>query len=151
MLDIEVNLNGKIGGAKKCDMVLLNNEKCQIMFVEGKVFNDKRVNVKVGFTPEVIEQVRIYTEAIKAQEKCIEEQYARHISIINALFNTEYCPKVTLIPKAKLLVYRTPKEPRDNGRYSIKEINNALGEESVYWVKEGSDPTLENIWEALCK
>ena len=54
VLDIEVNLNGSIGGGRKCDMVLLNTDTDEIAFVEGKVFSDYSVNVKCGRIPEVI-------------------------------------------------------------------------------------------------
>lgn len=151
VLDIEVNLNGLIGGGKKCDMVLLNTETKQIMFVEGKVFSDSRVNRTVVNRPEVIEQVNIYTAGIAEQAQAIVLQYAEHIRIINTLFGTAYKATNSLVKMAKLLVYETPKNPNDNGRYSIDAINAALGEGNVMWVASGDEPGIEEIWDALTK
>jgi len=149
VLDIEVCLNGNIGGRMKCDLVLLNTEKRQIMFVEGKIFSDRRVNS--SSTPKVIEQVETYTKAIAEQYEAITEHYANHIKIINELFQTEYNPQVSLIPSAKLLVYLTPTPPLHHGQKSIKTINAELGENNVVWYKQGEEPYIDEIWEALCK
>jgi hypothetical protein len=151
VLDMEIRLNGTVGENKKCDMVLLNTETRQIMFVEGKVFSDNRVNRKVGNRPEVIEQVNIYTAGLAEQAQAIELQYAEHISIINALFGTTYEVNNCLVTTAKLLVYETPKNPNDNGRYSIDAINAALGAENVMWVASGEEPGIDEIWDALTK
>jgi hypothetical protein len=151
VLDMEIRLNGTVGENKKCDMVLLNTETRQIMFVEGKVFSDNRVNRTVGNRPEVIEQVNIYTAGLAEQAQAIELQYAEHISIINALFGTTYEVNNCLVTTAKLLVYETPKNPNDNGRYSIDAINAALGAENVMWVASGEEPGIDEIWDALTK
>lgn len=151
VLDIEIRLNGTVGKNKKCDMVLLNTETRQIMFVEGKVFSDNRVNRTVGNSPEVIEQVNIYTAGLAEQAQTIATQYAEHIRIINALFGTAYEANNSLVTTAKLLVYETPKKPNDNGRYSIDAINAALGAENVMWVASGEEPGIDEIWDALTK
>ena len=151
VLDVEIRLNGETGGAKKCDMVLLNTDTKQIMFVEGKVFSDERVNVKAGFIPKVIEQVNTYTAAIREQAQVIVEQYCEHIRIINEIFSTEYSAPISLIPTAKLLVYETPEQLRLNGLYSVNEINESLGVNNVAWYKKGEKPTVDEIWDALCK
>lgn len=150
VLDVEVRLNGAIGVDKKCDLVLLNTETRQIMFVEGKVFKDKRVNVAVGFVPEVIEQVKTYTMGINEQADVIETQYAQHIRIINDLFQTKYNLLNRLVSTAKLLVYEKPEKPNSNGQYSINTINMALGSKNVMWVPAGNQPRVEEIWDALC-
>lgn len=153
VLDIEVNLNGSIGGGKKCDMVLLNTETGEVMFVEGKVFSDNRVNRTAGNSPEVIEQVEIYTAAIEEQAENILVQYCEHIRIINMIFGTAYKPPVKLIATAKLLVFETPtKEKRTkNGHYVIETISKKLGANNVAWYATGDDPTIDEIWGALCK
>ena len=151
VLDIEVNLNGEIGRGKKCDLVLLNTLTDELMFVEGKVFSDSRVNVTPPNTPEVITQVNTYTAAIAEQKQNILEQYARHIKIINGLFGTAFRPPKKLVEPAKLLVYETPKSPRDNGKYSIGKINIELGADNVFWVGEDIKPTLDDIWEPFTK
>lgn len=151
VLDIEIRLNGTVGENKKCDMVLLNTETRQIMFVEGKVFSDNRVNRTVGNSPEVIEQVNIYTAGLAEQAQTIVTQYAQHIRIINDLFGTSYEADISLITTAKLLVYETPKNPTNNGRYSIEAINTALGVDNVMWVTSGDEPGIDEIWDALKK
>jgi len=154
VLDIEVRLNGSIYGTKKCDMVLLNTKTNQIMFVEGKLFSNKDVHVAVGFRPKVIEQVARYTAAIAEQGQGIVEQYGNHIKVINELYGTAYSLQVRLIEKAKLLVYDAPSKPRQNAIHTIKILNEIVGEENVAIfekVTEGQEPTLNEIWEALCK
>lgn len=172
VLDIEIRLNGKIGGSKKCDLVLMNIENPEmpkIMFVEGKVFSDSRVNVQVGRIPEVIEQVKTYTEAVKEQSVEIVFEYINHINCINELFDTNFYPPFPgslynfnffgydlfvenhLVPNAKLLVYETPQKLNANGKYSKEIINKELGANNVMWVQSGTEPTLDEIWEALCK
>lgn len=149
VLDIEVDLNGTVGRGKKCDIVLLNKRTNELMFVEGKVFSDRRVNVAVSFTPEVINQVNTYTSAIAEQNQSIIEQYARHIGILNGLFKTCYRPPEKVIKPAKLLVFGTPATPGINGKYSIDRINAFLGAENVLWVKESEEPCLDSIWKSL--
>lgn len=149
VLDIEVNLNGAIGGGKKCDMALLNTRTDEIMFVEGKVFSDRRVNVKIPFIPEVIAQVNTYTAAIAEQRQAIIEQYANHIQIVNLLFGTSYCPPKMLIEPAKLLVYRTPKQQNENGKHSLEKISVGLGANNVLWVEQNDSPTLDIIWQSM--
>lgn len=151
VLDIEVNLNGTIGGGKKCDLVLYNTLSRELMFVEGKVFSDSRVNVKCGFIPEVIGQVKTYSASIIEQKQVIIEQYANHVSIINRLFATNYIAPVSLVQPAKLLVYETPTKLTDNNRYSIDTINSAIGTNNAVWFKTGERPTIDKIWDCLCK
>jgi len=151
VLDIEVRLNGKVDRGKKCDMVLLNTETNQIMFVEGKVFSDKRMKCGRKKPPEVIEQVNKYTAAIGEQHEKIIEQYSEHIRIINEVFGTEYKQPKDLFGNAKLLVYKTPQDPRENEKRSIKKINEELGANNVMWVKGDYEPTIDEIWDALCK
>ena len=151
VLDIEVNLKGNVGWGKKCDLVLLNTETDEIMFVEGKVFSDSRVKCLRGRTPEVIQQVSIYTAAIEEQKNLIIEQYSEYICVINKLFGTTYKPPRKLIPTAKLLVYETDfMNLTSNGRYSIDTITEQLGASNVMWVRKGEEPTLEEIWNAIC-
>ena len=171
VLDIEVCLYGKTYGSKKCDIVLLNLEQPlpKIMFVEAKLFKDSRVNVKTDFIPKVIKQVQKYTNAIQEQSVKIVFEYINHINIINELFDTAFEPPIPsslynfnffgydlfvqnhLVPNAKLIVYETPTNPNENGKHSIKAINKELGENNVMWVSQGNFPTLEEIWDALCK
>lgn len=148
VLDIEVNLKGEIGWGKKCDMVLLNTRTGEIMFVEGKVYSDSRVRCAVGYLPEVIGQVNVYTAAMAEQRQNIIEQYGGYVRIVNKLFGTVYMPPNTLIEPAKLLVYKTGGGMAKNVRYTVDIINEKLGAENVMWVKDG-EPTLNEIWEAL--
>ena len=147
VLDIEVNLGGQ--SVRKCDLVLLNTLTDELMFVEGKVFSDSRVNVAIPFTPEVISQVNTYTLAIESQRQNILEQYARHIEIVNELFGTSFRSPKKLIEPAKLLVYRTPQNLTKNGEYTIDKINGELGTDNVLWVMGDNHPTLEDIWSAI--
>lgn len=151
VLDIEVNLNGAVGGGKKCDLVLFNRKTDELAFVEGKVFFDPRVLVSEPFTPEVITQVNTYTAAISEQRKNIIEQYARHVEIVNELFKTSYRAPRTMIEPAKLLVYATPTYPTPNGVYTIGKINSALGAGNVLWARDDDRPTLDEIWNALTR
>ena len=151
VLDIEVNLNGTIGHGKKCDMVLYNLQTRSLMFVEGKVFSDSRVNVKCGATPEVIEQVNTYSAAVCEQEQVIIEQYGNHVNIVNQLFGTAYKAPLAVVKSAKLLVYETPLSLSVNNQYSIDTINSAIQGNNVAWFKHGEKPTIDEIWERLCK
>ena len=146
VLDIEVNLGGQ--AVRKCDLVLLNTQTDEIMFVEGKVFSDGRVNVEPPRIPEVIGQVNTYSASIAEQKQCILEQYARHIEIVNRLFKTCYKSPQKLVEPAKLLVYGTPQNPRKNGEYSIQKINYALGGGNVLWAEQNGI-SLECIWNSL--
>ena len=151
VLDIEVNLNGTIGGGKKCDLVLYNTQSSELMFVEGKIFSDSRVNVKFGLIPKVISQVNTYSAAIEEQKQTIISQYANHIKIINNLFGTNYNSPKNVIQPAKLLVYETPMSLTVNNRYSIDTITAALGINNIVWFKQDERPSTDEIWNSLCK
>lgn len=151
VLDIEVNLNGKVACGKKCDLVIYNVPSGEIMFVEGKVFSDSRVNVTRGNTPKVIEQVKEYSLAIEEQAQTIISQYANHVDIINCLFGSKYPTPKKLIQPAKLLVYETPLKRTENNFYSIDKINASLGANNVFFVKQGERPSTDEIWNSLCK
>ncbi len=153
VLDIEVNLNGNIGAGKKCDLVLYNLPSGEIMFVEGKVFSDRRVNVKCGSLPKVIEQVNMYSSAIAEQAQTIISQYANHIEIINRLFGTQYPAPKKLVQPAKLLVYETPLTVNltENNSYSIDTVTSSLGTNNVVFVKKEERPSTDEIWNSLCK
>lgn len=146
VLDIEVNLGGKF--VRKCDLVLLNTQTDEIMFVEGKVYSDDRVRSAVGHIPKVIEQVNIYSAALAEQHQNILAQYGECIRIINKLFGTAYRPPQRLIQPAKLLVYKTGGGKTENVRYTIDIINEKLGSNNVMWVTD-KNPTLAEIWNAL--
>lgn len=148
VLDIEVNLKGNVGGGKKCDLVLLNTATCEIMFVEGKVYYDKRVRHAVGHIPEVIEQVNVYTAAIAEQRDNIITQYGEYVRIVNGLFGTDYKPPEKLIRPAKLLVYKTGGGKEENVGYTVNTINEKLGAGNVAWINN-EEPTLEEIWDLL--
>lgn len=151
VLDIEVNLNGTIGGGKKCDLVLYNQQSFELMFVEGKIFSDSRINVKCGLIPEVISQVNTYSAAVAEQEQTIIDQYANYIKIINNLFGTNYnAPKIIIQP-AKLLVYETSCNLTENNLYSIDTVTSALGTNNVVWFKQNERPSTDEIWNKLCK
>ena len=149
VLDIEVDLNGTVGRGKKCDMVLLNSQTDELMFVEGKVYSDKRVLVAIQFTSEVIAQVNTYTAAIAEQRQNILEQYAMHVEIINELFGTTYRSPTKIVEPAKLLVYETPTNPTKNGEYSIEKINTELGASNVLWIHKNENPMLDEIWQSF--
>ena len=151
VLDIEVNLNGNIACGKKCDLVLYNVPSGEIMFVEGKVFSDSRVNVKIGNTPEVIEQVNEYSLAIEEQAQTIINQYANYVGIVNYLFGSQYPIPKKLVQPAKLLVYETPLKLTENNLYSIDTINASLGANNVLFVKQEERPSTDEIWNSLCK
>lgn len=151
VLDIEVNLNGNVACGKKCDLVLYNVPFCEIMFVEGKVFSDNRVNVKCGSLPEVIGQVNEYSAAVAEQKQTIISQYANHVDIINRLFGTQYPTPKKLLQPAKLLVYEMPLNLTDNNRYSIDAVTSALGADNVVWFKHNERPSTDEIWNRLCK
>jgi hypothetical protein len=151
VLDIEVNLNGALVGRKKCDLVLYNTQTYEIMFVEGKIFSDRRVNVRRAFIPEVISQVNTYSTAIAEQQQVILTQYVNHIEIINNLFGMNYSAPKNLIQPAKLLVYDVPLSPTDNGIYSINTVTASLGKNNVVWFKQNERPTTDEIWNILCK
>lgn len=151
VLDIEVNLNGDSARGKKCDMVLYNVPQGGLMFVEGKVFSDSRVNVCCGNTPEVIGQVDTYSAAIAEQREAIISQYANYVDIINSLFGTHYSPPRSLIQPTKLLVYDTPSNANGNNLHSIDAVTAALGKNNVFWVKQNERPSTDEIWNSLCK
>ena len=151
VLDIEVNLNGNIGGGKKCDLVLYNLPTSTIMFVEGKVFFDTRVNVKRGGTPEVINQVNTYSAAIAEQHRTIICQYANHVETINRLFGTQYPIPQKLVRRAKLLIYETPSAKTENNSYSIETIISALGADNVAFIRQNEAPSTDEVWNSLCK
>lgn len=151
VLDIEVNLNGSVARGKKCDLVLYNVNQGALMFVEGKVFSDSRVNVKYGNLPEVIAQVNTYSAAIEEQAQTIIDQYANHIRIINALFGTDFSSPESIILPAKLLVYETPMKLTENNLFSIDTITTALGKNNTAWFKQNERPSTDEIWNSLCK
>lgn len=145
-LDIEVNLGGK--SVRKCDLVLLNTDTDEIMFVEGKVYSDKRVKSAVGYLPEVIEQVNLYSGLVAAQRQTLIEQYGEYVRVINRIFGANYRPPEKIIEPAKLLVYKTGGGKTENVRYTIDIINEKLGAANVMWVMD-KEPSLTEIWNAL--
>ncbi len=146
VLDIEVNLGGR--AVRKCDLVLMNVKTAELMFVEGKVFSDRRVKSALGRMPEVIEQVNLYSSSIALQKKSIIEQYGEHVRIINKLFGTGFCPPQTVIEPAKLLVLQMQGGKTENARYTVDIIEKNLGTGNVMWVSEG-EPSLSEIWSGL--
>lgn len=151
VLDIEVNLNGLIARGKKCDLVLYNVPSREMMFVEGKVFSDNRVNVKCGNKPKVIAQVNEYSAAINEQKEVIISQYGNYINLINKLFDTDYPVPQKLIQPAKLLVYETPFNLTENNLYSINTISATLGTNNVVWFNSNERPSIDEVWNKLCK
>lgn len=151
VLDIEVNLNGNIFCGKKCDLLIYNVPSREIMFAEGKVFFDRRLNVKRGSIPEVIEQVNAYSAAIEEQKQTIIKQYENYVAIINRLFGTAYPVPQNIIQPAKLLVYETPLNLTENNGYSMDTINTALGKNNIVWFKQDESPSINEIWNNLCK
>jgi hypothetical protein len=154
VLDIEVRFNMRgVDTGRKIDLVLLNNDTKELMFVEGKVFSDYRVDVQVGRTPEVIEQVKRYDRLIAGlTPERIIGQYQRFVAIINELFGWNFTIPQTILKPSKLLVYNTPKELNANSIHSKDLIDAELGATNVLWhTKSDKEPSLTEIWDTLCK
>ena len=157
VLDIEVFFN-ESGSKKKCDMVLLNTKKCQIMFVEGKLFGDSRMTCgKNDREPEVVEQVKEYSRIIRGSAPVFEAQYAKHISIMSHFVfrkKVELTPE--LIPDVKLLVYETPSDQEIENQYAYRcrrklKDKIAGAEIGSMWIPKGKhgDYSLLDIWNKL--
>lgn|GEM_PF-1231117 len=170
VLDIEVRVN-EGGSRKKCDMVLYNKIRNEIMFVEGKLFNNSDLDLSWGKT-KVIEQVSAYTSIINYQDKAtgesatnhIEAAYAKYIEIVSGIFfNSSKDPQspLRLIRDAKLLVFETPDSMdgvSEEKRAGIAEIDKSAIK--TLWVPCVANDNLselpekyplEYIWESLCK
>ncbi len=145
VLDIEVNLGGR--EVRKCDLVLLNAATDELMFVEGKVFSDRRVRSAAGHIPEVIGQVKGYSAAIAMQRQAILEQYSAYVRIVNGLFGTNYRAPKAIVEPTKLLVYGTGGGRAENVTYTMEEIEKNLGRGNVLWAT--GEPTLREIWDGL--
>lgn len=157
VLDIEVRINdGSTNGQRKCDLVLLNNETSEIMFVEGKISTDSRMrisNPSIKNPPEVVLQVENYSELIKMNESDIEAAYVNYTRIIKGLFkhgSIQEHSKLKILQPAKLLVYGPVNEAKGCGSRDV--INKALGKKNVLW-HEGDPETLslKEIWDSLSK
>ena len=150
VIDVEININED--NKNKCDMLLLNTETAQIMFVEGKLYQDRRMRGTAATLPPVVVQVCGYTQTIETHQKTIEEQYTRHIEIVNALFDKKFPTKVSLVLPAKLIVYSHAEENPVRAK-STKIINEKIGTNNIMWNFEnnftGISPSLEEIWDAL--
>ena len=149
VLDIEVNLNGSVGGGRKCDLVFLDTQTDTLVFVEGKVFSDRRMRAAEGYVPPVAQQVKLYSAALAEQHDIILQQYGEHVAIINKLFGTEYCKPKRLCKMVKLLVYETEEPLHERARRVCERLNGLLGEENILWVKRGERPSCEEIGRAL--
>jgi len=101
-------------------------------------------------------EIKKYDEVIKSQKERIIEQYGKHIDIINEIFCKKYNRPTKLIENTKLLVYKTPRSRKipkyeANLQHSQKTITMKLGENNVFWVYDDDDPSIDKIWENLCK
>jgi hypothetical protein len=152
VLDIEVCISdGSADSRKKCDMVLLHKREKKIMFVEGKIADDRRMATKdlINDPPEVIKQVNGYTQLIANNGDSIIAAYENHISIINELFKTNFPETIqSIISGAKLLVYG---EANTANCIKSKElILKELGSKNVLWYPGSSkDLSLNDIWDKL--
>lgn len=151
VLDIEISLGKVDDKSQKCDLLLLNTQTDEIMFVEGKVYSDPRVRSAVGQKIEVIDQVNAYTTVVERQSETILAQYAEHVRILNKLFGTNYNPPKKLLMPVRLLVYETGIGKEVNIRYTVETVSNVLGANNVMWVEREPvvAPSLEQIWAAL--
>lgn len=145
VLDVEVRTNIE-NDQKKCDMVLLNKETKELLFVEGKFFSDKRVYSTKKGDIEVITQVKGYSEQILKHNEKILKQYKDCVEIFNELFQSNLPEPEKLLPYTKLVVYRC-----NVGRYDIKKRNvagTAIDEQlnSVLWLYQDKEATLEEIF-----
>jgi len=160
VLDIEIRFNVN-RSQKKCDMILLNFNSREIMFVEGKLFADSRMSCGENDDrkPEVVEQVITYNNLINSLSSVqnIENQYANYIAIMSELFfgqKTEL--SLRLLPSVKLLVYETPThdeimtKQEYRGRRSLKKQVEDTKIASL-WIETGKEDkyTLSKIWDAL--
>ena len=159
VIDVEINIHED--NNKKCDLLLLNTDSKQIMFVEGKLYQNKEMreipnkdgNGKLTKSPPPVAlQVCGYTQTLITHQDKIVEQYAKHIEIVNTLFNKNFPTKVSLVLPAKLLVYSQGYE-RPSRENSTRIITEYICKRNVMWNFSNNynedQPSLETIWDYL--
>lgn len=149
VLDIEINFNTELDGekfARKPDMLLLNKNTQELMFVEGKLSSHADIKSDNGQTkkPAVSKQLEIYNNLIAANgEEQICGEYIKHISYLNQKFMLGYkCSKLHVVPKTKLLVL-------DNGGYSMaqkQKVIDTLGEQVIWLDGDVTNASLDTVW-----
>ena len=149
VFDIEVRINEDNGN--QCDMVLLNTDTSQLMFVEGKLYenSDMYDGANKGVVPPVVLQVCGYTQTIATYKDKIEAEYRKHISIANELFGSSFKADASLVLPAKLLVYSSNKSEH-SGHATRTSANKLIDEyickRNIMW-NFAKEPSLDEMWE----
>jgi hypothetical protein len=148
VLDIEINFNTEQNGKKtgpKPDLLLLNKETREIMFVEGKLSSHEDVMGNDGKSrlPRVHKQLSLYNELIALTgEHVIATEYIKYFDLLK-MFNFNYtCSELHVLPKTKLLVI-------ENGGCSETQkqhVIRSFGEDVIWLIGNVTKASLDTIW-----
>jgi hypothetical protein len=151
VLDIEAsfakeeNENQKPDSNKKkrnrIDIVLFDTESKGIRFVEAKHYSNGELRAKQGNAPDVIEQMKRYTELINDNQEPILKEYKKHVQKINKIFSVKIPEPVLVDPTPLLLIFGFDQAQLDH--YLKEKIEKPLKAKDLLVYSKGDIKTAE--------
>jgi hypothetical protein len=137
VLDIEASFDARVrddgtdDAQDRIDIVLLDIEKAELLFVEAKCYVNPAIIAAEGSIPPVVAQIRRYKAQLSAQKTDVVEAYGRYVRAMNCLFKVNLPEPVSVSPDVPLLIFgydgqqeaRANRCKRELGRHGVTCIS----------------------------
>lgn len=150
-LDIEVSFEATSEGRTqdRIDLLLFNQETCQLRFYEAKHFSNGELWATEGNAPKVVSQIKRYQGHIAANGDHILTQYCDYVKIMNDLLNCNLPEPTSIDGKVTLFVFGYDKDQQKGRMKRLLFDDQSLSKIQYYFIGNVSAVTLDNMWKAV--
>ena len=148
VLDIEIAFKKNDRKQDRIDILLYNNDKQTLRFVEAKLFSNNEL--WSTSTPPVIEQIKKYEEQIVRHEDELLNQYGQYIDELHQIFDIKINSPKKIEPKVSLLIFGFDDAQKKSTRFKdlIKD-NKKYDDVPIYCKGDPRSLLAENIWKGV--
>jgi len=145
VLDIEIAFKKNDRKQDRIDILLYNNDKQTLRFVEAKLFSNSEL--WSTSTPPVITQIEKYEEQLDLHKEELIPQYGQYIDELNQIFGLKLNAPKKIEPKVSLLIFGFDDAQKRSDRFKdlIRE-NQKYIDVPIYCKGDPKGLLAETLW-----
>jgi hypothetical protein len=137
----------------RCDVLLLNTQTKELLFVEAKLFENKELRAK-NYEPKVIEQISRYIEQINDELRKTEifKAYKDYCDCLEKIFGKLKLPdRLQLQKQVGLLVMGFDADQREGKLAEHTTKNSKMSNIPIYAIGDPSGLDAQTLWNGIVK